>query len=284
MSATTSYTSITPEITALRFIDRFSQSGPPSPSASSPWHPLLDDPSIAELQKEVAKTSRLFADPKKVGDHSDFSYLTRGYNFSVLGHKNHPDCVFKLMPKETALQQHTICQKIHAFATSQEKFWVRVPVSTLVPLPSIPTHSLYVEERLQLGMDMEQHAEFWARIFLYYQSGQANEQFYENMHLLIDNVSDIVLNFSFWDVGLHNLPEVSQDGQYACAVDFENISGERQTDVIADGMNRLMSVFPIPGLSDILVKKAAGLKGFISNLSAYQGCLVHQEMERIGTS
>lgn len=279
MSATSSI--VTPELAALRFIERFSQDGPPTPSASSPWRPLVDESSRATLQQEIACHPTLFKDPKNVERHSNFKYLTQGYNFSVLTHKDHPDCVFKFMPNKTAEEQHRTCQKIHALAISQEKFWVRVPVSTLIPLPCIPTHSLYVEERLNLGMDKDDHAEFWARILLYGQSDLANTQFHENLRLLIDNVSDLVLKFSFWDVGLHNLPEVSLDGRYVCAVDFEQISDTPLTDAIADGMNRLMSLFPVPDFRELLVKKATGLKGFISDASAYKGCLVEQEMERL---
>ncbi|MBY0529776.1 MAG: hypothetical protein K2P51_06255 [Rhabdochlamydiaceae bacterium] len=281
MSATT--TIVSPEVTALRFIERFSHSGPPTASASSPWHPLLDEPSIASLQQEVASHPGLFRDPRRVEEHSNFKYLSSGYHFSVLTHKDHPDCVFKFMPNKTAEEQHRTCEKIHTFATSKDKFWVRIPVSSLVPLPCIPTHSLYVEERLQLGMDMDLHAEFWARIILYHQSEQANEHFHENMRRLVDNISDIVLHFSFWDVGLHNMPEVSLDGHYVCAVDFEEISDEPQPDAIADGMNRLMALFPIPSLQDQLVKKAAGLKGFVSDLRAYHGCLVDLEMKRLSS-
>ena len=70
---------------------------------------------------------------------------------------------------------------------------------------------------------------------------------------LVGHIEALIDNIGFWDVGCHNLPEVSIDGKYVCAVDFENVDLEQKKER-AEGLKRLVYLFPCSTISDNIIE------------------------------
>lgn len=179
---------------------------------------------------------------------TDFLKLNCGNHTTVWIHPQHPKVVFKIMKQSQASKQQEISRLAYAVTQQIEGCWVKIPRSTQIDLDQI---SVYVEERLPLELNSDQHNELWAHVLSHYKSAQATVTFKSNLKSLINHILILIERVGFWDVGNHNLPEVSIDGSGVCATDFENVtlglSNKHQ------GLERLAKLFPEPTLSEELL-------------------------------
>jgi hypothetical protein len=182
--------------------------------------------------------------------NSEFYLVGKGKHHAVWGHAKYPKIVFKLMAHEDAAKQEKVaCQSLEV--TQQiEHCWVQIPRATLF---EINQFSVYVEEKLPLALNMEEHREFWARVISHYQSSNATASFKSNFENMIEHISILIEKVGFWDVGYHNLPEVRADGKGVCGTDFENINSDLRN--LPEGLFRLASLVPIPPFSKSLAIK-----------------------------
>jgi|GEM_PF-1643899 len=235
--------------TAAKFIDHFSRTDL-SDSVGSKAASLLSVEELSQVKKEALAVASLLKNPSpSEGDaQGSFYFLNKGKHNVVWGHLDFPSIVVKLMSCEAASKQVLVAERARAFAKEQNPFWCRIPLSTCIEVPEMlaagEPRALYIEERLPLGMDWSGHREFWARVFTHSQSAECLPIFKENLVKLVSQMASLIVNIGIWDVGLKNFPEVSMDGKYVCAVDFENVDLDKKS--VYDGLQRLASLFPLP--------------------------------------
>ncbi len=227
--------------TAEQFIAHFSQSEP-SNAPTSPWKELSeqDKQRLVNDLKPCEERSTHSYDDNVLLKGTGYYYMGRGKHHNVWGHQDFPDRVFKRMDSETALTQVQVAKATHGFVSKQNPFWCRCPFAEIIELPN-SKEVLYVEEKLHIGMSLNEHDEFWTRIFIHLDSSECSPLFKENLFALVKQINILIEEFGFWDVGLHNLPEVAYNGTYVCVTDFENIDPNKKS--LPDGMRRLASLF-----------------------------------------
>ncbi len=242
--------------TAHKFIDHFSKEQTNTPLCS-PWTPLLTDEQKERLVSE-------FSDGTKEGADSSFNYLAEGNHNVVTTHAQFPKLVFKEMSLKNAEAQLKAAKATHAFVLSQSPFWCRTPVATVIPMKIEGTEelrALYVEERLPIGLDVEENQEFWCRIFMHLNSENCTPLFRENLFSLVQQMCALVEHVGFWDAGSHNFPELSLDGTHICAVDFDEMPLDSTPTLGMGGIQALAQTFCHAPFADYLLEryKAFGL-------------------------
>lgn len=177
-----------------------------------------------------------------------FKKIGQGSHHGVWVHPDYPQLVYKIMDKQSADQQVKVAEKTLEFTKGFERSWIQIPRATSIDLGTV---SIYVEERLPLVCNPDEHQEFWARVILHYQSA-ASPLFKENLKELVGQIKALIEEVGFWDIGDKNLPEVRADGAGVCATDFENVQMETKTNV-GEGIRRLACMFPVtPLVEDVI--------------------------------
>lgn len=176
-----------------------------------------------------------------------FYLVGKGHYHRVWGHEKYPDLVFKLMDQEAAKKQESVAQMMFQ-KTQGNGSLIQIPRATRIDTET--ETSIYIEDLLPLCLNSDEHKEFWARVLTHYQSN-SSDSFKTNLGTLIDQITNLVCTTGFWDVGIHNLPEVRKDGKGVCGTDFDNVNllGKH----IALGLENLANTFPISPLVDGIV-------------------------------
>lgn len=170
----------------------------------------------------------------------EFYLVARGKHYTVWGHTKYPKLVFKLMPHEKADKQKEVACKSREVTRGLTHSWVQIPRADSFKVGGI---SVYVEEKLPIGLGFEEHKEFWARVISHYQSSNATESFKSHFENLIEHINVLIDKVGFWNVGYNNLPEVRFDGKGVCGTGFSNIDFELKN--LPNGLSRLASLVPI---------------------------------------
>ncbi|MBS4168673.1 hypothetical protein [Parachlamydia sp. AcF125] len=181
---------------------------------------------------------------------SSFFLVGRGKYHRVWGHPHYPHLVFKITDREDTRKQEQGGRKVLSITQKIKNCWVQVPRATFMTAEKV---SIYVEERLPLGLNIVEQEEFWARILSHYQSNAASDRFKTNLHHLVNQIQLLVEKVGFWDIGFHNLPEVRLDGMGVCGTDFGNLCEDPSN--ISEGIERLAYLFPLPTLVEKLDKR-----------------------------
>jgi hypothetical protein len=234
---------------AERFITTLSKTGSPSICFTSHKSEFIS----SEERDALARTLT----PEIVGklmnkqpEGTLFYKVGSGNHNTVWGHPNYPNLVFKLMDQKKADHQVQVAQKAYEVTQQQNNCWVQIPRASSINVGEV---AVYIEERLLLGLNEEQHQEFWARVLAYYQSSECSDEFKTHLQALVGQIQLLVEKVGIWDVGYKNLPEVRTDGKGVCGTDFEGVglNGVGQT---AMALERLAHMLPVDLLVNDIVK------------------------------
>ncbi|MES2345236.1 MAG: hypothetical protein V4494_04795 [Chlamydiota bacterium] len=179
-----------------------------------------------------------------------FILIGKGSSNCVWAHSNYPEIVFKFMEPEDAEAQ------VQGAKISREaclgKYWFKAPRALSIVINGL---GVYIEERLPLSLGTNEHEEVWSRISYHFQSSDSSAIFKNNLISVFRNMLLFVKETRSWDTGYHNFPEISIDGKYFCAVDFDGLieddDEDDDDDEISDGIQNIVNLLPFRPFLDI---------------------------------
>lgn len=236
---------LNPEELAVKFIACFSKKCDKE-SVTGPWKEELNAEQKALLIQEFQKM-------EFQNSSTELVLIGQGRHNKVFALSQVPFYAIKRMDKKLAYHQLASAKRAHEYVISQNCFWIQTPSSAcVVDLPN-SSDALYIEERLPLGMNIEEHCIFFERIFNHLESEDGTETFKKNLRKLVKQICKFAENTGFRDIGLgHNLPEVSLTGTHVCVTDFEEMD---LSNSVEDIYWRLSAAFHSPLLSDKIKKR-----------------------------
>ncbi|MES2345729.1 MAG: hypothetical protein V4494_07325 [Chlamydiota bacterium] len=174
-----------------------------------------------------------------------FVLIGKGSHNSVWAHSDYPRVAFKFMSPEAAKTQVEGAKRVRE--ACRGNYWLKAPLSTWLEVDGM---GVYMEERLPLGLGYDEQLEVWIRIIQYYQSSESSEMFKNNFLFVIQSMIRVAEK-GFWDIGYKNFPEISLDGRYFCAVDFENLDDSN----IIEGIERISELVPFEPFLNLIRPK-----------------------------
>lgn len=239
-----------------RFIVHFSQEEVTSFALSKV--PLLSDQDISDLKTSL--THKVVSEMQRtLQDVGSFFVLGQGAHNTVWGHPEYPQLVFKVTTRSQASIWEKVALKTVEKVATMDPCWVFPPRAAVIPVEgcvnfSFEPVSVYVEERLPIGLNRYEHTEFWARVMTHYRSDSCNPSFKTHIKKLIDQIQCLVEELGFDDAGFHNLPEICLDGEGIGITDFEGTEKENKQ-LVAKGLLAIAEVFVYPELVDKIKQK-----------------------------
>lgn len=232
---------------------------------SSPIDNSQTDELISTEERKKLTQMLTFEVIKKLRDSRDndtaapFYKIGKGHYNVVWGHPDYPHIVLKIMKKEAAEQQEQVAKNTLQTMKQIKDPWIQVPRATKIHVPvndpaslNEPPLSVYIEERLPLALNANEHEELWARVITHYESPDCPQTFKTNLQALIQQIQHLVETIGIWDLGHKNLPEIRVDGKGACATDFENV---QDLSSVNRGLEQIAKLVPISPIVDPIIKR-----------------------------